>query len=125
MIKFLLFIIYNFKYNFKGIFSEIIYINNNFIKKILIKIYNLINKIEKYYILIYRVYEFFLKFFPNILKKKQLIFIIKYINNIIKLNKLIFILLIFEIYLKIIKLKKLLITILIKIITIKKEIKKI
>ena len=73
-------------------------------REVLVKAYNSISKVERYYTLLKRLYEILQDKLQDKKLNKEVILqiVIKAINDIIKLDKLMLIFLIFGLYLKII-----------------------
>ena len=73
-------------------------------KEVLVKAYNSISKVERYYILLKRLYEILQDKLQDKKLDKEVILqiVVKAINNIARPDKLILMLLVFGLYLKII-----------------------
>ncbi len=71
-----------------------------------VEAHNSISKVEQYYTPVRRVYELFLKSFPEISKEERLALSVKYVNNTVGLDGLVPTLLVFGIYPRILSSKR-------------------
>src|SRR6266487_473070 len=63
-----------------------------------VKAYNSVSKVEQYYMPVRRVYELFLKSFPEISKEERLALLVKCVNNTVGPDGLVPTLLVFGVY---------------------------
>ena len=68
------------------------------VKIVLVKAYNFISKVKRYYTIVYRAYLIIIIKIPGFIKEIALQMAFKAINDFIKLNSLVFTLLVYSAY---------------------------